>query len=77
MVMTNEQFLRVIGGQLAVESQLAVGKALGVSQVAVSRWLTGERKPSKTVILLAERLWCGPREMAAGLPEAKSERNSS
>lgn len=33
-----------------------IAAALGVSQVAVHRWLEGQRKPSRPVLILAQRL---------------------
>jgi transcriptional regulator with XRE-family HTH domain len=37
-----------------------VAEALGVSRVTVWRWRCGLRKPNKTVLLLAERVWPEP-----------------
>lgn len=31
----------------------AIGESLGVSKVAVHQWLTGERNPSSTVLILS------------------------
>jgi hypothetical protein len=41
---------------------------LGVDRVTVCRWRNGTRKPSKTVLLLAELLWRAPRDLPPGLP---------
>ena len=66
-MLTPSEFVALLRSQRA--SQAAVGRALGVSQIAVSRWLSGTRKPSKTVLLLAEALWIGsPVDQADGLP---------
>lgn len=52
----------------AGEPLSAVGRELGVSKQAVSQWLTGAARPSRTVLLLATHLYRAPVDLAAGLP---------
>ena len=74
-MLTSSEFVVLLRSQRA--SQAAIGRALGVSQIAVSRWLSGARRPSKTVLLLAEALWINrPVDLPAGLPAPASERVS-
>jgi transcriptional regulator with XRE-family HTH domain len=40
----------------------AIGDDLAVSHEAVRRWLTGERRPSRQTVRLAERVWRGEGE---------------
>lgn len=49
-------------------SPVEIGRALGVDRVTVCRWRNGTRKPSKTVLLLAELLWRAPLDLPDGLP---------
>jgi len=51
-----DTFLEWLQIRLTCESKTAVGQSLGVSHVAVDRWLTGERNPTKTVLILASLL---------------------
>ena len=53
---------------LSTRSPSVVCRELGVDRVTVCRWRSGARKPNKTVLILAELLWRGPRELPAGLP---------
>jgi hypothetical protein len=46
---------------LSARSPVVAARELGVDRVTVSRWLNGTRKPSRTVLLLAELLWGGAR----------------
>jgi len=55
--MTLAEFRKLLTERNAVQSLGEIGKELGVSHAAVGRWIAGKRKPSETVILLAERLW--------------------
>jgi hypothetical protein len=52
------------------ETLAAIGENFGVSHVAVTHWLSGKRKPSSTVLVLAGELCLRPMEMASGLPVA-------
>lgn len=52
----------------AGERLAAIGCSLGVSQPAISQWLTGATTPSRTVLLLAEHLRRAPVDLAPGLP---------
>lgn len=65
--MNPSQFLNSVRIRNESASLSSIGQELGVSAVAVHRWLRGERKPTRTVLLLAERVW-GVQEMAPGLP---------
>lgn len=47
-----ESFLSWVRGRRAVESLSAIGASLGVSHVAVSGWLSGSRRPSKSAMIL-------------------------
>jgi hypothetical protein len=38
------------------ESLASIARSFGVAHVQVSRWLDGTRKPSRTVLLLADHL---------------------
>lgn len=68
-MLTSKQFREWIADRRRNGATLAlIGKELGVSHAAVQRWEAGDRNPSKTVLLLAEVLMRGPREMADGLP---------
>lgn len=47
----------------------AIGRELGVSKQSVRQWLTGDRRPSATVLLLASLLWRAPVDLSPGLPD--------
>ena len=55
-MMSVNQFRAHIANELGLATQAAVGKRYGVSHVAVGKWLSGERNPSKTVLILAAYL---------------------
>jgi hypothetical protein len=50
------------------ESLVTIAKSLGVSAPAVVDWISGRRRPSRTVRLLAAYLMHGPQDAVAGLP---------
>lgn len=50
------------------ESMGTIGRELGVSKQSVRQWLTGERRPSRTVLVLASLLYRAPVDLAPGLP---------
>jgi DNA-binding transcriptional regulator YiaG len=65
-MLSREEFLAVLSQRPCA---LSVGCELGVSKQLVCDWKSGYRKPSKTVLLLAELLWRAPRDLPAGLPD--------
>jgi hypothetical protein len=74
MVQTNQcregLFLSLIRSRLAYQTKSAIGRELGVCPISVERWIAGKRRPSRTVVLLAELLWGTAVEMPPGLPSA-------
>jgi hypothetical protein len=63
-------FLSLIRSRLVHQSKSAIARELGVCPISVERWITGKRRPTRTVVLLAGLLWGGVAEMPAGLPMA-------
>lgn len=61
----------------AGESLAQIGRELGVSHACVSRWISGKRKVSATVLLLAERIRSesagNPRDLPDGLPSSSGD----
>jgi transcriptional regulator with XRE-family HTH domain len=53
----------------AGESLASIGRSLGVTQPAISQWLTGATTPCRTVLLLAEHLRRSPVDLSPGLPD--------
>jgi transcriptional regulator with XRE-family HTH domain len=60
----------------ARESLASIGRSLGVSQPAISQWLTGATTPSRTVLLFAAHLAQAPVDLADGLPVGPGDAGS-
>ena len=58
----------IVRRRAAGESMAAIGWSLGVSQPAVSQWLSGSSGISDTVLMLAWHLRQAPIDLADGLP---------
>ena len=57
LMLAIEDFAEILRAKRARgESRVNIGKHLGVSHESVRLWETGKR-PAKSVLLLAERLW--------------------
>ena len=53
-MLTQQEFVTYVTSRvMSGESMEAVGASLGVSKMAVSRWIYGARVPSRTVLVLA------------------------
>lgn len=57
---TRSQFFAELAARRnAAMSLQAIGDSLGLSKQAVSQWLSGKAKPSKSVLMLAWCVWRG------------------
>jgi transcriptional regulator with XRE-family HTH domain len=56
MPLDRSHFVAWLKARRQRESLAAIGEDLGVSQVAVTLWLQGKRKPSRMVLRLSEVL---------------------
>ena len=56
MPLDHSQFVAWLVARRQRESLAAIGEDLGVSQVAVTLWLQGKRKPSRMALRLSELL---------------------
>jgi hypothetical protein len=55
-MMSPQNFLGWLAERCERETRGAVGEKLGVTPTSVGLWLSGARHPSRTVLLLAERI---------------------
>lgn len=56
------------------ESGASIARQYGMNRVAVTQWLNGYRRPSRTVLILARLLEPMPFEQPPGLPVVPNPR---
>lgn len=56
MPLDHSQFIAWLAARHERETLDAIGESMGVSQVAVTLWLQGKRKPSRMALRLSELL---------------------
>lgn len=72
--MSHDQFLEWLTMCVdAGASKALLGRALGATGMAIDRWLTLQRNPSKTVLLLAAHLAQRPLSVGTGAPRPAGE----